>query len=389
MDFNIVFLFIIFLFNLFLLLILLSVKKVFYSTNINKYKINSIFEFYICLFFLFIYIFFFIFILYLLRYFSLGKTTNLFDMYKIINGYFLIFLNFSLPLKIVFFLIVISLLLIFFFFLIILKNCSILIFLKLFCYDKISSNYNLINFLRDIGLYNSDIISYFIYKFSGYIATLQYGESLSYKKLWRIHPLIVTSKIHNKTYNFIISISPIIFFVFEALLNDFFLHYIYYYLILFTPVMIIKRITNYLYKICMPMKNLLWDIYYNDKEVEELKGFLRDTTYNNHKGKIIIYAISPKMKPFFDKILLNDLVLEHFDGDDILGFYFKSNVIFIANDPVKDIYSGESGTLILEYDNNMHKYRVYEEIEKEIQDINGTFKIEYFKGDEWILLCKK
>ena len=117
MDFNIVFLFIIFLFNLFLLLILLSVKKVFYSTNINKYKINSIFEFYICLFFLFIYIFFFIFILYLLRYFSLGKTTNLFDMYKIINGYFLIFLNFSLPLKIVFFLIVISLLLIFFFFL--------------------------------------------------------------------------------------------------------------------------------------------------------------------------------------------------------------------------------------------------------------------------------
>ena len=86
-------------------------------------------------------------------------------MYKIINGYFLIFLNFSLPLKIVFFLIVISLLLIFFFFLIILKNCSILILLKLFCYDKISSNYNLINFLRDIGLYNSDIISYFIYKY--------------------------------------------------------------------------------------------------------------------------------------------------------------------------------------------------------------------------------
>ena len=76
--------------------------------------------------------------------------------------------------------------------------------------------------------------------------------------------------------------------------------------------------------------------------------------------------------------------MEHFEGDDVFGFYFKSNVLFIANDPVKDIYSGESGTLILEYDNNMHKYRVYEEIEKEIEDINGTFK-----GDEWVLLCKK
>ena len=74
--------------------------------------------------------------------------------------------------------------------------------------------------------------------------------------------------LNSNKYKTFIQISPIIIVIYDCIINNFIIIHVYYYLLIYTPIMLIKRITTVINNTNFPFTEILWDIYYKKDKRE-------------------------------------------------------------------------------------------------------------------------
>lgn len=145
---------------------------------------------------------------------------------------------------------------------------------------------------------------------------------------------------NNKRYQRFIIVSPLIFILYDCIFNHWILIYTYYYLLLYIPLMLFKRITTHMGSEAAYIRDLLWHIYYE-----------KDKNFTQFEGILDIY-------------LLNGLRRV---SDIDIGFemYLKYITLFVIHNPERNTYINDEGTYLTLRDN-----KVYEEIESEYETGN-------------------
>ena len=364
---------------LYIFLELRDLVKSFSLLDYYRYKIKFL---YLSWFLAFIYFFFFIMILYILRFFNLGKEIDLKFLYQILlfgkDLFLLIPFIYQLFLLLIFGLIVIIFLLFFY----IINKYLLENLLKLYVFylgNRFIHPKSFYHKLSRIG--ESDIISYSIHILLEFLTTLIYRNTefcttgvsgfpiLQNTKLSKFHPYNLSFIIYEKKYKIFISLLPIIFIIIECLLNDFILKYFFYFMIIYLPIILLKKITFFLGEVPNFIVDIIWDLYYNKEE------------------KNLIYALSPDTKPLWDLYFINNLQCYASLSYDF-EFFLKFNIRFPLNYPERNVYMNELGPLCLVYDSETKSYRIYEEIEEVIESKSEDI-FNYKLGKEWYLLAKK
>ena len=342
------------------------------TANITQYKIN---KFPLTVSIVSVYIAGVIGLLYILRVFNIYRAVDLKELYLLFKELLTIFsyLPFLVSLYLVSFCLLL-ILLILLLFLINIKYCIHQVFILYIyyyhSYNRKLANQNLFPKVPFERLYSTirmysdqDIITFFIDRRMDQLMSLLYGQSINSKhppycidlrKFSKYHPyFIFNSCIHTRTYRFLIMISPLYFIIYDCIFNDFVIHHVFYYMILYAPVILLRRVTTVLSTIASYICQSLWKIYYSKEKA--------------------IYAISPTFKIVLDSYLLSGLRLNVALGIDMELYIFQT-ISFL---PYKDntFMNNEGICLQLTADN-----RAFEE--KEDEDGN------VFLGEEWILLVR-
>jgi len=188
--------------------------------------------------------------------------------------------------------------------------------------------YNIYTFLGYIG--STDFITYYLRKMFNKL------------DLSRYHLDTIINYIFYRKQRFgkIILISPLIFILYDCIFNHWILIYTYYYLLLYIPLMLFKRITTHMGSEAAYIRDLLWHIYYE-----------KDKNFTQFEGILDIY-------------LLNGLRRV---SDIDIGFemYLKYITLFVIHNPERNTYINDEGTYLTLRDN-----KVYEEIESQYETGN-------------------
>ena len=208
----------------------------------------------------------------------------------------------------------------------------------------------------------TDIISYYvlegIYKFTKLI----YGENnIQTPKFAYYHPYRILLRIFcSKKYPIVIKLSPLLVFVYDCIYNNFVIIHLYYYLLLYVPVMLLLRFTSFLSLEASVLCDRIWDMYYGENV----------DLFNNPA----IYAISKK-----DKIVLDYYVLNKFSNGDRISELFQVDMQVHLFYGIK-FFPGWNDTY--RNDEGMYVKFIGNKLLQELEDDDGN--ISY--GEAWILL---
>lgn len=236
--------------------------------------------------------------------------------------------------------------------------------------------------------YKLDIISYSITKFCLYTTKRYFffknnlswkdGQnpfSLDYTKLQRLfldtskkrsrfhYTTIIFKIIYSKWYNHFITISPIFIIIYDCIFNDFILIHIYYYLILYVPLILYRSITIALCTENNYICQLIWDILY--------------------KKETCIYALPINHKKLFDLYLSNGIKSVVIDPrnaemDLDISIYLKNVSRFIYNSQTKS-YQNLDATEIPESHHNLIQNLI----------IVNEWKDQEIEEKQWIIIAIK
>jgi len=218
------------------------------------------------------------------------------------------------------------------------------------------------DFWLTLGWYGStDIISYYIYKLSYKFRQILYGENHRLLDLKFYNPFRILSKIHSsKKYPIVIKLSPLLVFIYDCIFNNFVIIHLYYYLLLYVPIMLLLRFTSFLSLEASILCDRIWDMYYGE-----------NVDFHNNPA---IYAISKK-----DKVILDYYVSNKFSNAERISELFTVDMqthLFYA---IKfccggnDTYRNDEGVYVIFIKNKLLQH---------FEDDDGN--ISY--GEEWILL---
>lgn len=290
---------IVIIFNIIFVLILLNIiliKTLFEKPrDIRYYYINN---FFFTIMSNYLYIIFFVFLLYCLR---LYKCSNLLDLKNVYN----IFID------------LINLLLLFPIYTQISISFILILLLSFLCLNTVlfhkyfrhqiyklylnaryhpECKYN--NTIFDMNIitepYDSDLISHFVYLLSSEItnkcfkpSNMQWSYYYTALPWFHFHKLICNI-IFNKYYkNFLIPFSPLFVILYDCYYNDFILTHIYYYMLLYIPLMVWRRLTILISQESFNIGQLVWNILYKKEDC--------------------IYALSTDHNKLFQLYLMNGL----------------------------------------------------------------------------------
>jgi hypothetical protein len=219
----------------------------------------------------------------------------------------------------------------------------------------------------------TDIILYSLYQLSYKVIKMRKGLYFDYKTLSDYHPYSFLSTLvyrqrRRKVYNLFVTLSPFIAVIYDCIFNDWVLDHVYYYLLIYIPIILIRRITTFISLDPSYMLNIIWDIYYKQD--------------NN-----CIYAISKRDSIIISSYLLSglrstpeliDLQLSN------IPYSLYHNISFSLSNEERNVYINREGIYLRMTADN----RVYQEIEV-VEDKEDDYKITYSLGEEWILLTDK
>lgn len=225
--------------------------------------------------------------------------------------------------------------------------------------------------------YDSDLISYWILKLSGYLS-----ERWGYYKLglvWERDPDIFSPQTEKKQglffeycknrpwYNFdvilykiitnkyykkiFIPLSPIIIILYDCIFNNLVISHVYYYLLIYVPLMLLRKIRTLLSKENITIGDLIWDILYQ-----------RETC---------IYALPKDHRKLFDVYIMNGIKMVDL-GPPALMDADESNFMFQCSK--------------FEYIETEKYYQNYEglEIHEPLLITDNTLKVIRWKNQEEI-----
>jgi hypothetical protein len=198
-----------------------------------------------------------------------------------------------------------------------------------------------------------DLFSYGIYLSSTNFMGLLYGKNLNLRKLSQYHPYFILN--YAGGYSFFAAISPLFFIIYDCIFHNFIIIHVFYYLLLYMPIMLLSHATNCLFKTSGPVCRMFWMIYYSEEN--------------------LLLAISPNYKVILDSYLASGLS-RNLSLDFDMEFSLPNMIQFIPYHK-KNTFMNDFGTVLQLLENN----KVFEEIEDE----EGNIRL----GDEWILLKYK
>lgn len=130
---------------------------------------------------------------------------------------------------------------------------------------------------------------------------------------------VVNILVNNKKYQLFIQSSPLYFILYDCIFNDFVIIHFYYYMLIYTPIMLFKRITAAITKTNTGFANILWDLYYNnDKKI----CFIA-----NKEEKEIIDILTKANLGYVDEFLLS-----------MVEFHLKNSITYRCIDEKECLY---------------------------------------------------
>lgn len=239
------------------------------------------------------------------------------------------------------------------------------------------------------NLGSQDLITYTIKKFLAKVVNFTHNYNVDWEKLPKYHYYNIMFLLLCKQFKlvqFLITISPIFIIIYDCIFHSYYLIHLYPYLLIYTPVIILRKITKRVVANPINLMKTIHEILYNDQD------------------KNVLYAVSPKIKPILDDYITNgfqtDLEIRSFDPTGI-QFYLSIILRFDLNYPERNAYLNSEGICLHLTPEN----KVFEEIEEveRLFDLNteegrkaffeskeeNNLKYHYKNGEEWILLCKK
>jgi hypothetical protein len=349
------------------------------STDLFQYKVTN---FYISYLYAGTYILGFILFLYGLRIYNVNRVIDLKEIYKDCCIIYNLFSEISFLLRIYISLLCIFLILI-----------ILLLFVNMHKYF-IKHIYNLhlyVNSKPDkyrgrlwkhvwtlSWISDDDIISYMIYDISSKITKLTNGFDKDYN-LPAYHPHKFFAKVKHRFYQRFVVLSPLIFVLYDCIFNDWVLTHVFYYLLVYIPLMLIKRITICLATEADDIATLLWQIFYEKERVFDI--------YETYKKRPYFYAISKENKSLLDLYLLNGL--RRIFGEKDIGLdmqmYLRYTTLFVLNHLERETYMNDEGVCLKLLEDN----RVFVQVEVVDYEKDYDDQISYTLGEEWILLANK
>jgi hypothetical protein len=353
LNFSIVILYNIFIFDLLCFAKILLDKLNMKSQDTFKFYI---YNWYLTLFYVFFYISFFIIFFYYIRILNLNQEINLKQFFLIIYNLVKISL---LPLYIKFFIFIFIFILLInasLFFLIIHKHFLDHIFILYFYFryhENLPREYK--TKILMLGC-QEDIITYYIGNIS-YKITKYLRPNYKYKDLPKYHFKVLINKIiYNKYYTLFVSLSPFFIILYDCIFNHWVITHVFYYLIVFIPVMIWKRITTSIARDASFLCQGIWDLYY--------------------KKETALYAISPLHKKVLDIYISTNLRV-NIDLGLEPEMYLRDAMAFYPDIDEVNGYRNSEGTFIKKMPDNR--------IVRERMSDDGLTDV----YEEWILLVEK
>jgi hypothetical protein len=333
----IIFTFTTFLYVLFIIMFNNYIKK---PKNIYYYYVNNIVY---SLFYSFTYIIIFIVFLYGLRISNMNQKLDLTIIWQHILDILSIYYSFHISFQ---FILLIIVLLIFanilFVFLLMHKFFMSHIFNSylFFTYNYVDSFNNTWFFNKARHLGDSDLISYYLKEISFHII---YHFLYDSNKLWsnyysdlpwyNYHKFI-SQILSNKWYiNVIVPSSPLIVVLYDILYYDFILKHVYYYLLFYIPLMLLRKITISISTENETICELIWDILYKEEHCLYLLS-------ENHKTLFDLYIKSGM------RIMIIDPTVAEIDLH--YSMYMKEVSRFIYSEREK-CYQGSDSLEIYDY----------------------------------------
>jgi hypothetical protein len=329
---NVFFIAIFFVFSSYLIILALFQRLIVKYTDLYQYKVTNL---YISIFWASLYILIFILFFYILRVYNVNTAVDLCEVYfSICKGYHWFM---ALPLGLVWriyfillfiFFVILCLLLMQNFYKYMLYHIFLLYF---YFYEEKNSHishhylYRFLGNIRDIGQKNI-IIYYFIY-------LLNKTSKRFLKKGERYHELnkynifrIIWRILFSRKLETLIALSPLFFVIYDCIFNHFIITHVFYYLLIYIPMMIFKRVTT-----CMGT-SAPYVVY-----------LLQN-----------IYALSPTDKKVLDIYLLNGLRFEvEIDLDVTISLYNVAR--FFKIDINRNAYMNNVGEYIIIKDNKVFR----------------------------------
>lgn len=367
MDYNSFLIFFVFII-VFITIVFTLVLSAIISIEILSYRSDDLLRYYIydmrySVFCACTYVSFFILFLYGLRIWNVNHVVDLRILYYAIISFF------KLPLFVCIFIIILGLCIIINLFLYLLRLYKyslhhIFILYLYFRYSPGTSDKVEYMFQRMAAPFSLDVISYFIdihlyklnvhllneRKFNGLRWSSPYAKLPWYFLLYHLYKCVLKI-IYNKYYNRFVTFSPIYVIIYDCTFNDFIISHVYYYLLVYIPIILWRRITKCLFTDASYVCELLCNIYY--------------------KKETCIYAILPNYRKVLDSYIMSGL-RSNIDLGLEMEMYLKDTLCFM---PDKDEYNG---------------YRNFEALFIE-RKADGRFIQEKFDDstEEWILLVDK
>lgn len=320
--------------------------------NLYKYKINS---FVLNIIIIILYISIFIIFFYILRLYNIGNYLDLKMLYLNIT---LIWSTFMTPLNILPKCLLISYIiiltgLVMILLISIIKKALIELF-KFYIYIQLNPVRQ--KKIKGLGpfwsLRDNDIISYTFHTIINKIL-LKYKNKDFYQKNSNYFFNIL---VNNKKYQLFIQFTPFLVVLYDFIFNNFVIIHFYYYMLIYIPIMLFRRITAAITNTNEGFARILWQIYYN-------------------KEKDIYYIASKEEKEIIDILLkanvgyVTEFLLE------MVEFYLQGSITYRLKDAEKNIYWNNDGNCLQIIEN-----KIFEVIEDD--EGNKIFK----ETQEWKFL---
>jgi len=328
------------------------------NVTLYKYKIDS-FIFNIII--ISIYISTFIILFYISRLYNLGKLLDLKILYKDATT---IWTTFTTPLPLIakFFLItcyILLLILLLLLFSLINKKIMLEIF-KLYLFtildpSKYSRGYEIQRFC--FKFHKNDLVTHSLIKMEKYLLHLYFTRQnkrmpMFYAEIpWYLNPMYKLS--NSKYYSLFVQTTPMFVIIYDCIFNNFIITHVYYFLLFYTPLILLKKITFTVSKTYDSMAHILWRIYYDktpdiifiaNKEEKELI----DISLKANVGYIPGLALS--MVGFF----LEKTITYHLkDQENNIYWNFDGNYLRVINNKIYEIIEDDEGN---ETYKETHKY---------------------------------
>jgi len=369
------------------------------STDLYQYKITSFSFTFICIV---SYIILFVLIVYGLRIMYLSKTLDLKALYNTIYPLIFDFIKYDFISKIYNIILILLILLLL---LLILTNIQMLcykeffklhLFLHNFRVTKHDSffKYKYTNVIDNWGFYSSrtpDLITGYLMvllttlklrivksvkikvttteKILYYILGSQYYKGIRHieKKMIKNFRGIVFYIVTSKYYKWFFNLSPLFFLIYDCYYNNWVLIHIFYFMLVYGPLILIKRITNCTFFLQAFIIIFLQSFYYDKKEY--------------------IKCIPKDFKTILDIYLLNGLKSNAYkiDLSSIFDFSYQKDFIFIIDnmnflqdDYAPNMYTSTGDVTIIKMPNGKYYRMIYEYHE-------GQYEL----GEEWVVLNEK